>query len=151
MKNVEKRLDEIRVEISEDSILNTLQKDYPEVYDLLDFSEMDLADKLSKNSFHCQHYRLLQLKAENLLVKAEESFAKKQGEEYNKLKFEDSRGLSKVEIEKYYLTNNDDLKLLRRVVAIAKTRVMFFESIVESFKTQNWAMKNVVDLLKTGF
>lgn len=148
--NEKKLISDLDDSINEDKILNKLQKEY-DVYDMLDFNEITITEKIQKNPFYIKMFRLKQLKEKNKLNILEERLKERESLLYDNLKFHDDRNLTKTEIERYYLNSDEKIKALKKGICIQQIVVDYFEAIVEAFQNQHWAMKNFLETNKGGY
>ena len=129
--------------INKDEILNILSEEY-EVLPLLEYNEFDVLEKLAKNPYYFEQFRLVYLsnlgKYERVDLMLEEHIAKL----YTELK-EGELSLSKTEIEKYYIPKDEKVMKLRRILVQQKIRLGFFESVYKAFQTQGWQMKQFIN------
>lgn len=149
-ENEKKLISDLNDSINEDKILNKLQREY-DVYDMLDFNEITITEKIQKNPFYIKMFRLKMLREQNILEKLEERLKERESELYDYLKFHDDRHLTKTEIEKYYLNLDDKIKALKKGITIQRIVVQYFEAIVEAFANQHWAMGNFIKTASGGY
>lgn len=143
-------MEKLKAQIDEDKILKKLQEEYSEYIENLNFNEFNVGDRARENAYMVEHFRLMSISEKNKLKRIEEQINTKAGELYNYYKYEDDRELSKVEIERYYLTTDKELNKLKRLYAMQEVRVGFFDAMAEAFKSQGFGIKNFLDNLKIG-
>lgn len=142
-------LKKIQSEINENEIISKLSQEY-DIDDLLEFNEFTVNEKLQNNAYLLEQFRMMYIHEKQKYNKLEAKFNEKAGETYNYYKYEDSRDLSKVEIERYYLPTDKELIRLKKLLQLQETRVEFFEALMESFKSQGFNMRNFIENLKIG-
>jgi len=144
-------LEKIKVKINTDVVLEKLQSEYgEEVSKLLDFNEFNIGEKLQMNSFHQENFRLLYIAEKQKLCRLQDNFDERAGQKYDKYKYGNSKDLSKVEIERYYLPKDEELIKLKKIIRLQETRVEFFSAVADSFKSQGFNMRVFMDNLKVG-
>ena len=149
-ENEKKLMSELEDSINEDKILNKLQKKY-DIYPLLDFNELTIQEKIMKNPFYIKTFRLMQLREQKKLETLQDKLKERESELYNHLKFHDDRGLTKTEIERYYLNLDSKTKEYKKAIYIQSIIVDYFGAVVEAFQNQHWAMKNWIETGKGGY
>jgi hypothetical protein len=127
-------------DINEDVILCALQKEY-DVFGLLDYNEFNIKERIEKNPFLTEQFRLLLIKEKSNLMRLQNITDEYIGTLYDNLKHHNTISLGKVEIEKYYLPKDPKVIELKRLLIKQSIRVDFFEAVFEAFKTQGWLMK----------
>lgn len=138
MSEHEKKLiEDLEESINEDKILNKLQREYEILFDILDFNEITITEKMQKNPFYIKMFRLKQLKEKNRLELLEDRLKERESELYDYLKFSDDRNLTKTEIERYYLNTDNKIKELKKGIYIQKIVVEYFGAVIESFTNQH--------------
>lgn len=140
----------IEKEIAEDKVLNFLQKKY-DCYDLLDFNEFTIGDRIQKNPYRFQTFKVLWIKNSRKLTILEDQLKEREAEIYNQLKFHDPRKLTKTEIERYYIHMDEEVKNLKKKIMVQKIIVDYMDAVVQAFERQHWAMKNYIETGKGGF
>jgi len=133
-------LEKIQIDIDDDEVLQELYNEYG-VAELLTFSEFNIAEKISDNTFIAEQFRLLYLKEKYFLSQIEDIFDKKQGTLYDYYKFENEKTLTKTEIEKYYLPKDKKLQELKGHRKKQEQRVDFFESVWKALERQAWLLR----------
>lgn len=149
-ENEKKLVSDLENSINEDKILNKLQKKY-DVYSLLDFNEITIAEKMQKVPFYIKVFRLKQIQEQKKLELLEDRLKLRESELYNHLKYEDDRNLTKTEIERYYLNLDSKIKEFKKGIYVQKIIVDYFGAVVEAFQNQHWSMKNFIELGKGGY
>lgn len=137
-------------EIFEDDILKKLCQEY-DFTSFLYFDTEDLERKLSLNASLRQQINLKKIKEVKYLESLEFSLKEKKAKLYDYYKTNDPRKLSKTEIENYYLFLDDDLNKLNKLIRIQKIIVDYFSIVLESFQSQQWNIKNRIELIKNGY
>ena len=134
--------------IDEDVVCAEVMKQHPSVYDDLLFDEYNIKDKLEKNSYQYQQFRMLCLSEKHKLRKIEILRDEYIGKLYNKLRYEDAKALTKVEIEKYYIPTDPKVMEFNRLYMRQEMRVDVYNYIAEAFKTQGFTMATYVKNLQ---
>jgi len=125
--------------INSNIVLNDLSGEY-DVFFMLDFNQYNLQEKISKNVYMQELFRLMWITEKAKFNKMQQKLDQITGKRYDHFKFFDSRSLSKVEIEKYYLPNDKEIKEQRSLCDLQEIRTWFFESLYTGFKNQQWLM-----------
>lgn len=128
--------------INKDEILNKLQEEF-DVIPLLEYNEFDVMEKLTKNPYYTEQFRLLYLSHLGKLERVELMLEERLAELYTELK-NGEVALTKVEIEKYYIPNDKKVQQVRRSIVKQKVRVGFFEAVYKAFDKQGWQMKQFI-------
>lgn len=150
MKIKNSLMDKIHTQINENKILKTLSSKYPEINELMEFNEFNVGEKLEQNAFLQEKFRLLYISEMSKLRRIEENFNKVAGERYDYYKYHDSRDLSKVEIERYYLPSDKELINLKKLIDVQQTITDFYLAVSDTFKSQGFNLKTFVENLKIG-
>jgi hypothetical protein len=145
-----KLIGDIQETINEDKILNKLQRDV-DVYGLLDFNELTIGEKLIKNPVYSKMFRLRTIQENSKLEKLKDALKERESALYDKYKFHDDRGLTKTEIERYYLNMDEKVKQYKKAILTQSIVVQYYEAIVEAFKTQHWSIKHWLEKNQGGF
>jgi hypothetical protein len=130
--------------IDEDEICREVMLEHLSLWDDLDWNEYNLKEKLEKNPYHYQQFRLLWLGQKNKLRKIEMLRDEYVGKLYDKLKYEGDKTLTKTEIEKYYLPKDPQVMKFNRLCLRQEIRTGVYEEIANTFKMQGFAMGNYV-------
>jgi hypothetical protein len=134
----------------EKNIVAELLKDHP-IHEMVKFSEIDLQDKLKDNSVLVVRYRELYYRELSILEKLNDLMDKIVGERYKYYRFEDDKGWTKPEIEKYCIPSDEKIIKMKNIIHKQNIRVRFFETAYKAFEKQQWSMKSFIDVLKGGF
>lgn len=118
--------------------------------ELLTFSEMDITDKLSKNSWLVMQYTELWQKEKNNLDKMNELKEQIIGGLYLKYKKEEPLMLKMTEFEKYYVPSSPDVMKINRLIRKQGWRVSFFASVKNALEKMTWNMKNFMEIKQKG-
>ena len=145
MKEIQERL---IIEINEDEIIKEIMLLYPEIYDLLEYNEFTIKDRLEKNPYYYQQFRLLWIKEKAKLHHIELKMNKYIGELYDKLRFENEIKLGKIEVEKYMIPKNDKFIWYKQLFNRQEKRVETYEAIKETFKQQSYTMTQFVKVIQ---
>lgn len=135
----EEIIEKVLKNINSNIVLNELMKEY-DIYYMLDFNQHNINEKISKNAYMQELFRLMWITEKAKLNKIQKKLDQITGEVYDKYKFHDSRNLSKVEIEKYYLPNDPEIKKQSSLHDLQEIKTWFFESLYSGFKNQGWLM-----------
>jgi len=144
-ESLQERLDR---DLSEDEIIVSIMKVYPELYDILEFNEFTLKERLEKNAYLQEQFRFLCIKEKSKLKKLEIQRDEYIGKLYDELKYEDNRSLTKTEIERYYILKDPEYIKLTRLYNIQTVIVETFETIKEALKSQSYNMRTFLETLK---
>ena len=136
--------DKITFSINEDEILNKLQLEY-DVFPLLEINEYTLKRQIEMNPYYQQQWRLLYLKEKGLLTRLEIERDEYIGKLYDDLKNRSDTSLTKIEVEKYYIPKDQKVILYKKTILKMETRMQFFEAVYDSFKSQQWLIKNYIE------
>jgi hypothetical protein len=112
---------------------------------------LDLQERLKDNPSLIVKYRELYYKELSILDRLTDMMDKLIGKRYKYYKFEDDKGWTKPEIEKYCLPADDYIIKMKEIILKQKIRVRFFETAYKAFEKQQWGMKSFIDVLKGGF
>jgi len=135
------------IQVIENEVIKEVLNDFPSLYDDLDFNEYTIKDKLEKNAYLYEQFRILWLQEKNKLKRIELLKDKYIGDLYQKLKNGD-RKLSKVEIERYYIPSNEKAIKFEKLYMRQKTRVETFEALADAFKQQSYNMSTYIKNLQ---
>lgn len=145
MKDKDKEIiDRVTKNIEANLLLNELSKQY-DIYDLLTFDQYNVQEKITKNAYMQELFKWNWIAEKSKLSKIQSKLEILTGERYNYYKFKDSRELSKVEIEKYYLPIDPEIKKLKQLLDLQEVRTWFFECLYTGFKSQAF---NITQYLK---
>ncbi len=142
-------LQKIRDELNEDVIFSKLEEEY-DVYDLLNFNEFNLKDRLERLAFHMKDFKLKYLQELSKCEMIKDRLEKVTGEKYQNLR-NGEVSLSKTEIEKYYLTTDADILKLKGLLRKQELRAAYFEAVHSAFDKMGWNVRNYVELGKSGY
>lgn len=142
-------LDKVTENINESSILAELQREY-DVFDLLSYNEYNALERIERNPYLAEQFKLLRIREESKKKELEREFEKRRGELYHQYRFENEIKLNKTEVEKYYLPQNEELNEMQKQIEEQQIRVEFFEALQEAFKTQGWQLKQYIQSLREG-
>jgi hypothetical protein len=135
---------------TEDSIVSKLLIEHP-IHEMVKYSEIDLQDKLKDNPVLIIRYKELYYKELSILDKLNDLMDKLIGERYKFYRFEDDKGYTKTEIEKYCIPSDEQIIKMKKIIHKQNTKVRFFETAYKAFEKQQWAMKMFIDVLRGGF
>lgn len=136
--------------MNEEELLKELHDEHP-IDEMVKFSDMDIADKLTENPYMIVKYRELYYRELAELDKLEMLMDKLMGERYKHYRFEDDKEWTKVEIEKYCIPSDSKILKMKKIINRQKIRVRFFEMCYRGFEKMQWSMKSFIDTLKGGY
>ena len=133
--------------IEEDAICREVMEQHPELWEELQWTEYTLKERLEKNPYQYQQYRMLWLKEKHNLRKIEILMEEYIGQLYDSLRYGGDKKLSKTEIEKYYIPKDEKVKAFRVRFMRQAIRAEIYEHIAISFKNQGFEMNAYVKAL----
>ena len=136
--------------MNEEELLKELHDEHP-IDEMVKFSDMDIADKLTENPYMIVKYRELYYRELAELDKLEMLMDKLMGERYKHYRFDDDKEWTKVEIEKYCIPSDSKILKMKKIINRQKIRVRFFEMCYRGFEKMQWSMKSFIDTLKGGY
>lgn len=136
--------------MNEDELLQELHNEHP-IDEMVKFSDLDIAEKLTENPYMIVKYRELYYKELANLDKLEMLMDKLIGERYKHYRFDDDKEWTKVEIEKYCIPSDEKIIQMKKIINRQKIRVRFFEMGYKGFEKMQWSMKSFIDTLKGGY
>lgn len=136
--------------MNEEELLKQLHIEHP-IDEMVKFSDLDIADKLTENPYMIVKYRELYYKELAELDKLEMLMDKLTGERYKHYRFEDDKEWTKPEIEKYCIPSDEKVIRMKKIINRQKIRVRFFEMCYRGFEKMQWSMKSFIDTLKGGY
>ncbi|HRR49729.1 MAG TPA: recombination mediator protein UvsY [Bacteroidales bacterium] len=148
MNNNDKDLSENEVE-ERDKIWKELYEKYP-IDKQVQFSELDIQEKLRNQPFLLLHYSDLYYKEKAKYDKMIEVLDKIQGTRYDYYKFNSDKELTKYEIEKFYLPKDPTLLKAKEKVRKQQWRVDFFKMCYDAINNQGWQLKSFIEGVKQG-
>jgi hypothetical protein len=131
------------ISVIENNIIREVLDQFPALYDDLNFNEYDIKEKLEKNAYLYEQFRVLWLQEKNKLRRIEILRDEYIGKLYQELKNGD-RKLTKTEIERYFIPSDESAIKFEKLYMKQKIRTETFEALVESFKTQSWNMSTFI-------
>jgi hypothetical protein len=134
--------------IDEDVVCAEIMKQHPSIYNDLLYDEYNIKEKLEKNPYQYQQFRMLWLSEKHKLRKIEILRDEYVGKLYDRLRYEGSKTLSKVEIERYYIPIDPKVMEFNRLYMKQEMRVDVYGYIAEAFKTQGFTMATYVKNLQ---
>ena len=129
--------------VVEDDIIKQVMEEHPTLYDDLNYNEYTIKEKLEKQPYYYQQYRLLYIKEKGHLERVKQLRDKYIGELYEELKYGD-RKLTKTEIERYFIPKDQKAIKFEKLYMKQKIRVETFEAITKAFEQQGYAMANFI-------
>ena len=148
MSEIEDLIEQVDIELSEDEIIVQIMKEYPMLYDMLEYNEYTVKDKLEKNAYWFQQFRLLMIKEKHRLKRIEILKDEYIGNLYHELRFENDIKLGKIEVEKYYIPKDEKAIKFMKLYMRQEVRVETFETIYKAFDKQGYAMANFIKNLE---
>jgi hypothetical protein len=142
-------IQKIRDELNADAMFSRLETDY-DVYDLLNFNEFNLKERLERLAFHMKDFKLKYLQELAKVEAIKDRLDKVTGEKYQSLR-NGAVSLSKTEIEKYYLTTDVEILNLKGLLRKQEMRAQYFEAVHSAFDKMGWNIRNYVDLSRGGY
>ena len=136
--------------MNEEELLKELHDEHP-IDEMVKFSDMDIADKLTENPYMIVKYRELYYRELAELDKLEMLMDKLMGERYKHYRFDDDKEWTKVEIEKYCIPSDSKILKMKKIINRQKIRVRFFEMCYRGFEKMQWSMKSFIDTIKGGY
>lgn len=144
MSEIDALMDKIEGDLSEDDIIIEIMKEYPDLYDLLNYTEFTVKERLEKNAFLFQQFRLLKIKEKHKLKRIEILKDEYTGKLYHQLRFENTISLGKIEVERYYIPKDERYIKFTKLYMRQQVRVETFEAIAQAFDKQGYAMANFI-------
>jgi hypothetical protein len=142
-------IQKIRDELNEDALFTKLETEY-DVYDLLNFNEFNLKERLERLAFHMKDFKLKYLQELANVEKIKDRLDKVVGEKYQALR-NGEVSLTKTEIEKYYLTTDEEVLKLKALLRKQEIRAKYFEAVWSAFDKMGWNIRNYIEMNKGGF
>lgn len=134
----------VETEISEAKIIKEIMLEHPDIYDMLEFNEYTIKEKLEKNAYWYQNFRLLTLQEKRKLNHIQIITDEYIGKLYHQLRFENDIKLGKVETEKYYIPKDEKAVEFMKLVMKQTIRVETYEAITKAFERQGFSMNTFV-------
>lgn len=144
MSEIDTMMDRIEGDLCEDDIIVEIMKEYPDLYDLLNYTEFTVKERLEKNAFLYQQFRLLKIKEKHKLKRIEILRDEYIGKLYHTLRFENTISLGKIEAERYYIPKDENYIKFTKLHMRQQVRVETFEAIADAFDKQGYAMANFI-------
>lgn len=144
-ENSDKKIFEL---IDENEICREVMLQHPEIWDQLDWNEYNLKERLEKNPYRYQQYRMLWLAERNKLKKIEILMDEYIGNLYDRLKYEGDKKLTKTEIEKYYIPKDEKVKKFRKLHLTQQIRTEVYEHVANAFKQQGFELNAYVKAME---
>ncbi len=140
--------DRIVTEINEDKVIKEIMLSYPELYDLLEYNEFTIKERLEMNPYYYQQFRLLWVKERAKLYHIELIMNEYTGNLYDKLRFHNEIKLGKIEVEKYMIPKDEKYIWYKKLYNKQTKRVEVYEAIKEAFKQQGFQMGHFIKVLQ---
>ena len=141
-------MEDIEEVINEDEIICQVMLDHPDLWNDLDYNEYTIKDKLEKNPYQYQQYRLLWLKEKHKLKRIEILKDEYIGKLYDNLRFHGDKKLGKQEVERYYIPKDEKAVKFMKLYMRQEIRTGVYEEISNAFKTQGFAMHTYIKNLE---
>ena len=111
------------------------------IENLVDFSDINIAEKLKENQMMVIKYKELYYNELNKYEILERKMNALKGLKYKHYKFEDDNEWQKKEIEEYCLPSDPQIIALKKLMARQQVRVRFFDICWKAFDKMGWNMK----------
>lgn len=134
-------------EIEKKELIENLRNEY-KIEDDIAFNEFTIQDKLKNHAFLMLRYGEQLERANYDLEKLKELKDKITGDRYHYYRFNYDEGLTKVEIEKYYLVKDDKILKINKLIRLQKIKVDFFSICYKALDKMGWNMKNYLEAHK---
>jgi len=134
--------------MDEDEICKEVMLQHITLWEDLDWNEYNLKEKLEKNPYQYQQFRMIWLSEKHKLQKIELLMDEYIGKLYNELRYNGDKSLTKVEIEKYYLPVDEKVKKFRRLYMSQSIRTEVYEHICNTFKMQGMSLTAYVKAMQ---
>ncbi len=132
-----------------EEIWNELLIEYP-INDIVKFSEYNIADKLTENSWLITEYTKLYEKENDILNQIQEMKDSILCERYDHYRFNCDKELKQYEIEKYYLPKDEKVIKINGIIRKQQYRVNFFAMCIKALEKMYWNMKTFFDVSRKG-
>lgn len=129
-------------------LLESLKLEYNIAEDV-SFNEFNIHEKLKNHAFVMLRYGELLERANYDYEKLKELRDKIIGERYHYYRFNFDEGLTKIEIEKYYLVKDEKIMKINKLLRLQKIKVDFFNICTKAIDKMGWNMKNYIDAHKS--
>ena len=144
MTEVQEYKDKVEQTVNEDAIIKSIMIDHPDLYDMLEFTEYTIKEKLEMNAYWYQNFRLLTIQQKRKLLQITMLKDEYIGNLYHQLRFENDIKLGKIETEKYYIPKDEKAMEFQRLVMKQTIRVETYEAITKAFERQGFTMNTFV-------
>jgi hypothetical protein len=132
-----------------DEVIEKLLTEHP-IEEMVQFSEIDVREKLEKNEFLVVKYTELLHKEKDIFDKIIAMKEKVVGERYDYYRFNYPKELKSAEIEKFYLPKDNKILKINKLLRSQQWRVDFFETAVKALTRMGWNMKSYLQAMKIG-
>ena len=126
--------------MTKETLLDNLRKKYP-IENEVCFNEFSIQEKLTEQPKllmkYWDLYQKSQFKKDQLL----NDMIDLRMNVYDRLRFENSRNLSKVEIENFYINADPDIKSLQGKIDMVQVYINYFELCYKSVNQLQWNIK----------
>ena len=140
--------EKLELVINENDIIKEIVTEYDMLYDMLNYDEYSIKERLEKNPYWYQQFRLLWIKEKAKLLTIKDLADAYTGRLYHRLRFENTIALGKIEAEKYYIPKDDQYREFQKRVRNQEIRVETFDAIKDAFKQQGFSMNTFVKNLE---
>lgn len=134
-------------DVEKKKLIDNLRKEFQIECDV-EFNEFSIQEKLKTHAFLMLRYGEQLERANYDLEKLKELKDKIVGERYHYYRFNYDEGLTKVEIEKYYLVKDDKVLKINKLIRLQKIKVDFFNICYKALDKMGWNMKNYLEAHK---
>ena len=132
-----------------EEIIEELLAEHP-IESMIQFSEIDVREKLEKNEFLVVKYTELLNSEKETLERILAIKDKIIGIQYDHYRFNYQKQLKSAEIEKYYLPKDEKIIKINKILRKQKWRVEFFETATKALIRLGWNMKSYLQAIKMG-
>lgn len=121
-------------------IVEKLMVEHP-IVGMVEFNELNIQEKLENISFQIIKYMDLHHGEDAKLKHIQDLYDKLCGIRYDYYRFGIDKELTKVEIEKYYLPQDEKVLKMKGILRRQEIRTRFFEICVRGLEKMSWSMK----------
>lgn len=131
-------MDQEQIELKQ--IFDSLKEEH-NIEELVDFSDINIAEKLKENQMMIIKYKELYYEELHKYEILERKMDALRGLRFKHYKFEDDNEWGKPEIEKYCLPSDPQIIALKKLMMKQQVRVRFFDICWKAFDKMGWNMK----------
>lgn len=125
-------------------------KEEHNIEDMIEFSDLDIAEKLQTNELNVIKYKEFYYNELNKYEILERKMDGLKGKKFKYYKFDDDHEWQKKEIEEYCLPSDVTIIALKKIIMKQHVRVRFFEMCWKGLGSMGWNMKTFSDREKRG-